>query len=115
MLLRFGAAVPLLYFGITGLAASDPLLRLMLCLVEIVGGLLLLAGLWTPVAGFAVAIGEVWKTFSSRPPQQVDPWVAIVLALLSAGVALLGPGAWSVDARIFGRRRLVMEGRTRQS
>jgi uncharacterized membrane protein YphA (DoxX/SURF4 family) len=33
-----------------------------------------------------------------------EPWPHIFLAALSASVAMLGPGAWSVDARRFGRK-----------
>jgi hypothetical protein len=33
--------------------------------------------------------------------------------VLAAAVAMLGPGAWSVDARLFGRRRFEINGRNR--
>jgi uncharacterized membrane protein YphA (DoxX/SURF4 family) len=32
---------------------------------------------------------------------------ALTGAALGVGLAMLGPGAWSVDARRFGRKRLV--------
>jgi putative oxidoreductase len=112
LLLRFGAAFPLVYFGVAGLPASEPE-PLFLHLIGIAGGLLLLVGLWTPIAGLAVAIGEIWNILSPRLSQHQDPWIGIVLAVLSTGVALLGPGAWSVDARLFGRRRFEIDGRTR--
>jgi len=66
------------------------------------GGLLLLAGLWTPIAGAIVAIAELWIVFSSGH----DPWVSVLLAGLGAALALLGPGAWSVDARLYGLKRI---------
>ena len=65
-------------------------------------GLLLLAGLWTPVAGAIVAIIELLIAFSHGH----DPWVSVLLAGLGAALALLGPGAWSVDARRFGWKRI---------
>jgi uncharacterized membrane protein YphA (DoxX/SURF4 family) len=65
-------------------------------------GLLLLAGLWTPVAGALVAILALWN-FLSQPG---DPWISILLGTLGTALALLGPGAWSVDARLFGWKRL---------
>jgi putative oxidoreductase len=112
LLLRFGAAIPLVYFGITSVTASAPPLSLLPHLVAAVGGFLLLIGLWTPIAGFMVAIGELWNTLSPRVSRQEDAWICIVLAVLSAGVAMLGPGAWSIDARLFGRRRFEIDSRT---
>lgn len=112
LLLRAGAAIPLLYFGVAGM--SDGLgqsLSIALHLVAATGGLLLLLGLWTPVAGTVVAIDELWSAFSLQFSHQDDQWLPIVLAVLSAGVAMLGPGAWSVDARLFGRKRFEVNGR----
>ena len=34
-----------------------------------------------------------------------DPWIPINLAALGTALALIGPGAWSLDARLFGRKR----------
>jgi putative oxidoreductase len=114
LLLRVGAAVPLIYLGIAGLTVSEPPLRLLLGLVAIVGGVLLLVGLWTPIAGFTIAIAEVLATLSPYTLLPQDPWMAIVLAVVSAGVALLGPGAFSIDARLFGRQRFEIDTRTRE-
>ena len=61
-----------------------------------------MAGLWTPVAGAVVAIIELWVVFSNGH----DPWTGVLLAGLGAALALLGPGAWSVDARRFGWKRI---------
>jgi putative oxidoreductase len=41
--------------------------------------------------------------------------IHIFLAVLAAGVAMLGPGAWSIDARLFGRKRFRMADRNRGS
>jgi putative oxidoreductase len=68
-----------------------------------VAAMLLLAGLWTPIAGVLVAMIELWTAFFSHPP---DPWNFILLGTLGAALALLGPGAWSVDARLFGWKRI---------
>jgi putative oxidoreductase len=78
-------------------------------LIAAVAGIFLLAGLWTPFAGTAVAMAEVWIVFS----QPADPWTHFLLAILGASLALFGPGAWSVDARLFGRRIFVNRDRTR--
>jgi putative oxidoreductase len=66
------------------------------------GGVLLVVGLWTPVAGVLVAIMEAWIAFS-LPSSAALP---AVLAALGASLALIGPGAWSLDARLFGRKHI---------
>jgi putative oxidoreductase len=70
--------------------------------IAAVGGLLLLAGLWTTVAGAIAAITELWILFS----HVYDPWVSVLLVGLGVALALLGPGAWSVDARLYGWKRI---------
>jgi putative oxidoreductase len=74
-------------------------------MIAVVAGIFLLVGLWTPVAGILVAIVEVWIVFMVAG----DPWVSLMLATIGAALAMIGPGAWSVDARLFGRKHI--EGR----
>ena len=64
-------------------------------------GLLLVAGLWTPLAGMAVAAIELSQMFSSEVV--VAPLMA---ATMGAALAMLGPGRWSLDARLFGWKRI---------
>jgi uncharacterized membrane protein YphA (DoxX/SURF4 family) len=71
-------------------------------LLQIGAGLLLLVGLWTPVAGLLVAMLEAGMLVSRAQ----DHWTHILLATLGAALALLGPGAWSIDARLFGWKRV---------
>jgi uncharacterized membrane protein YphA (DoxX/SURF4 family) len=63
---------------------------------------LLLVGFWTPVAGVLMAVAELSLAFSHSH----DPWIHILLGALGAALAMLGPGAWSLDARLFGRKRI---------
>jgi uncharacterized membrane protein YphA (DoxX/SURF4 family) len=65
-------------------------------------GLLLVVGLWTPVAGAVVAVIEISQIL------RVDghPVVGLLTGAIAAGLALLGPGRWSVDARLFGWKRI---------
>ena len=65
-------------------------------------GILLIAGLWTPIAGVLAAVIELWHTFS----QPGDALTHILLTTLAMALALVGPGAWSVDARLFGWKRI---------
>jgi uncharacterized membrane protein YphA (DoxX/SURF4 family) len=68
----------------------------------VTSGLLLLVGVWTPVAGsFAVFI-DVYDAIS----RTADERYHIILAALSLSIVMLGPGAWSIDARLFGRGRI---------
>jgi uncharacterized membrane protein YphA (DoxX/SURF4 family) len=65
-------------------------------------GIFLLVGLWTPIAGTVVAMVEVWIIFAVAS----DLWVSIQLAALGAALAMIGPGAWSIDALLFGRKHI---------
>jgi hypothetical protein len=69
----------------------------------------MLAGLWTPVMGALIAIDELWIAFSLNSSQPDDRLIHIFLAVLTFGVAMLDPGAWSIDARLFGRKRFKWE------
>src|SRR5580704_12758673 len=66
--------------------------------------LLLLAGLWTPIAGVAIAVLELWTTVSRTNGMEN----AVLLATLGAALAVLGPGSYSVDAKLFGRKRILI-------
>jgi putative oxidoreductase len=87
--------------GILALLAGSTLGAVLFQMLSIGLGLLLLAGLWTPVVGALVAAAGLWNVFSSG-----HPWRWIMLATLGVALALIGPGAWSIDARLFGWRRL---------
>lgn len=63
---------------------------------------MLLVGFWTPVAGVSMAAAELSLAFLHSH----DPWIHILLAALGIALAMVGPGAWSLDARLFGRKRI---------
>jgi putative oxidoreductase len=75
--------------------------------LAIAPGILLLAGLWTPIAGALLTIIEIWSAFSHPH----DPWSYILLGTFGAALAMLGPGAWSVDARLFGWKSIAIRDR----
>jgi putative oxidoreductase len=102
LLQRLLTGAILVYCGITYLRTAP---EIALVAPEIIGGgagTLLLVGLWTPLAGCLAAIAELWIACSSPG----DPWIPIMLANLGASLAMVGPGAWSIDARLFGRKRI---------
>ena len=71
----------------------------------VVGGVavLICIGLWTPFAAIAgSAIQVIVVTFGHRFELSVVVYAAVGLSL-----AMLGPGAWSFDARLFGRKRII--------
>lgn len=72
-------------------------------LIGAMGGLLLIAGLWTPIAGIVTACAETWIAVSSPAHAEVPA----ALAVLSLTLALIGPGGWSIDARLYGRKHFV--------
>jgi putative oxidoreductase len=66
-------------------------------------GLFIVAGLWTPAVGTLVAVVEVWIALTVAG----DRSVAMILATLGGTLAMVGPGAWSMDARLFGRKHIA--------
>ena len=100
--MRLVAGITLIDRGIMRLQSGTPLLLALLSLLTIGAGLLLLVGLWTPIVGALVAPIEVRQLFLNAG----DPWIYILLGTLSAALAMLGPGAWSIDARLFGWKRI---------
>ena len=100
--LRAVAAIPPVQHGIAGLLTTPLPALVGLQLVAAGAAALLLVGFWTPVAGALMAIAELCLAFSHSH----DPWIHILLGAFGAALAMLGPGAWSVDAHLFGRKRI---------
>lgn len=105
MLLRSCLTIALLYLGVPGCSYSSEFAVFAQHLIAGAGGLLLFAGLWTPVVGTLVACDQMWIAFLLCPRGHEEMWTRVFLAMLAVSVAMLGPGAWSVDSRLFGRRR----------
>jgi uncharacterized membrane protein YphA (DoxX/SURF4 family) len=108
LLLRLLTAVALIHIGIANVLEGPSFTIVVLQIIGAGAGILLLIGLWTPVAGALAAIVKVWIAFSRFFSHTGDPSIAVLQAVLSAILAMTGPGAWSVDARLFGRKRIDM-------
>jgi len=100
--LRLITTIATFHYIISGFAWDPSLLRI---LIEGVAGLLLCAGLWTPIAGSALSAAMLWSVFLAHG----DFWPQVLLVTMAGALAMLGPGTWSVDARLFGRKRLIRE------
>jgi hypothetical protein len=99
VILRAIVAIPLIHAGL--LTASSPAPGI----VEMItagGAVLMLIGLWTPIAGGLIAVTQLGLAWSHPS----DPWTYVQFGVLGAAIALLGPGGCSVDARLFGRKQI---------
>ena len=109
LLMRLVAAIAFISHGISRFP-GELQIELARHVLAIGAGILLLAGLWTPFAGALAVVLEVWHAFSLHPPalHRDDPWVHILLGTLGAALALVGPGKWSVDSRLYGWKRITI-------
>lgn len=105
--MRLVAGIALVQQGISHLSGGASGKAFGLALVAIALAAPLIAGLWTPIAGASVALIEIWSAYS----RSADIWFCILVGTLGIALALLGPGAWSVDARLFGWKRIDIRDR----
>jgi hypothetical protein len=102
LLLRVVVGSVVLVRGSATLWTAAPLHMTLTSATGTASALLLIAGLWTPVAGTVVALlaaSHVLATVSDR-------LVCLLAGTVGVALAMLGPGRWSVDARLFGWKRI---------
>ena len=102
MLIRLVAGGTAIASAVGGFSSGPPLGTAALQILCIVLGGLLLIGLWTPVGGALLGLIALWRALAY--PE--DRWGCVVIGSLGVALALVGPGMWSVDARLFGWKRL---------
>jgi putative oxidoreductase len=103
LLQRILTAILLIRLGIINLTGTSVPTSSVPQFISCFAGILLLLGLWTPVAGMLIAVVELWIAIVHAG----DPWISIILATLGATAAMIGPGEWSLDARLYGRKHLT--------
>jgi uncharacterized membrane protein YphA (DoxX/SURF4 family) len=96
-----------------GVADSTPIRRVEMVspVVEIGAGALLLAGFLTPFASAALAITSLSIAFSwiAPAPAAINSFShSLFVAAIEVAITLLGPGWLSIDARLFGRHRIII-------
>ena len=105
LLIRLVAGISLITDGIQSLQSGMSPQPLALGVLAIGIGGLVVVGLWTPIAGLMVvvlSIGEIAYLHYSLHS-------GILLSAMGVSLALIGPGAQSVDARLFGWKRIEFE------
>lgn len=106
LLMRTVAGAASIADGLRGILNGPSMELLVLDALAILAGALVVAGLWTPISGTVIGVLAVWRAFGHP-----DPTACILLATIGASLALLGPGAWSADARLFGWKRIEVTDR----
>lgn len=86
-------------------------------LVGLAAGMALLIGVLTPLAGIVAGLGVLgtgFSMFAAPMPNLLDEKLPVILtAIMGAAIAFLGPGAFSLDARLFGRREIIIPPRSK--
>ena len=111
LLLRLLTGAAMITLGFAAIRQDTPPLSLILPIVCVTSGVLLLIGLFTPVTGAVAAVMKTGLAIARFFSRTGDPWIALALAILATALAMIGPGAWSIDARLFGRKHIDLSHR----
>ena len=102
MLMRFVVGIALVNSAGSALLSSPAIPVRILSVLLGGAAILLIIGLYTPIVGTAVAVIESFRLLTIP----ADKLVYLLVATFGAALAMLGPGLWSLDARLFGWKRI---------
>jgi uncharacterized membrane protein YphA (DoxX/SURF4 family) len=114
LLLRVVVGATLVAHGILCLVSSDrvTLLESVSFAILLLSGACLLIGFLTPILSLLAGLESLGIAFSWFPFQLLSPFESKLaltpIIAISAAIALLGPGAFSLDARLFGWKEIVI-------
>jgi uncharacterized membrane protein YphA (DoxX/SURF4 family) len=114
LLLRVVVGATLVGHGILCLLSSERMTVLLsvASALLLLSGVCLLIGFLTPILSLLACLECLGIAFSWFPPHLMssfDSKMALVpIIAISAAIALLGPGAFSLDARLFGWKEIVI-------
>jgi putative oxidoreductase len=103
-LLRVALAVPAAAEGLFGLLPMHSGWAIAAGLASVVTSALVLLGLGTPYAAAALGVAQLSLLFVGGFPFETQ----ISRTAMAVSLGLLGPGAWSIDRRLFGRKRIEL-------
>lgn len=116
LLLRAAAGSGLIVQGVAGFAGSRELgfLSSAVAVVTLVAGALVLLGCLTRMAAAIAMIVCLFSVFSWFPSPHVglfeNATTATLAAVIATALVCLGPGAFSLDSKLFGRREVIIPG-----
>jgi uncharacterized membrane protein YphA (DoxX/SURF4 family) len=76
--------------------------------ILLASGVGLIIGFMTPVASSVVGLCVLGILLSWIPAPPLTPMAAVPMVIIALAIGLLGPGAFSVDGHLFGRREIVI-------
>ncbi len=106
LLLRLVLGSVLMEQGLSGVHSAPFLSAVAVDLAAALAGIFLAVGLWTPAAGVVVLACEFWMAITAS----ADLHQRALLGTISSALAMLGPGAVSLDNLLFGRKRMHVRG-----
>ncbi|MFL6602653.1 MAG: DoxX family protein [Steroidobacteraceae bacterium] len=107
LLLRIVLAFPAVADGLFTLLEVHSPAAAAIGLVGVLTSALVLLGLWTPYAAAMLGLAQLWPVFFGGLAGEAH----ICRAAVAVSLVMLGPGAWSIDRLLFGRKRIDLPAR----
>jgi uncharacterized membrane protein YphA (DoxX/SURF4 family) len=105
-------AIATVHFGLT--LSDAPLGAALVCVLIMAAGILLIAGLLTPIASAVMFLSMGILIVRHRTGVSTiglgSPLAEAEFLLIAGSLVFLGPGAYSMDGRMFGRRKVSING-----